>query len=73
MASMRRLRGTELGGGAAGFGGGADKARVMHEEGNDRWGPPISRAQRGAPLTHGPIRLMERGGGPGRSGPAQEV
>jgi hypothetical protein len=27
----------------------------------------------GVPLTHGPIRLIGRGGGLGRSGPAQEV
>jgi hypothetical protein len=34
--SMRHLQGAELGGGVAGFSGGADKARAMQEEGNDR-------------------------------------
>jgi hypothetical protein len=44
-ASTRRLQGAELGGGAVGGGWiqrRRGRAQATREEGNDRWGPPVS-------------------------------
>jgi hypothetical protein len=38
------------------------RARAEPEEGDDRWGPPISRAQRGAKVARGEVFPHEGGG-----------